>query len=38
MRKFGANNASFEIWLQIELLASQALSAEGLVPKADFAR
>src|SRR5882762_11603684 len=38
MREIWSEQRKLEIWLQIELLASQALSAEGLVPKADFAR
>jgi adenylosuccinate lyase len=36
MREIWTEQRKLEIWLQIELLASEALSAEGLVPKADF--
>src|SRR5688500_10100002 len=36
MRDIWTEQRKLEIWLQIELLASEALSAEGLVPKADF--
>src|SRR6516164_1710570 len=38
MREIWSEQRKLEIWLQIELLASEALSAEGLVPKKDFAR
>jgi len=38
MREIWSEQRKLEIWLQIELLASQALSAEGLVPKKDFAQ
>src|SRR6266513_3451061 len=38
MREIWSEQRKLEIWLQIELLASQALSAEGLVPKKDFSR
>src|SRR2546426_8128268 len=38
MREIWSEQRRLEIWLQIELLASQALCAEGLVPKKDFAR
>src|SRR5258708_9641388 len=38
MREIWSEQRKLEIWLEVELLASQALSAEGLVPKADFAR
>ena len=36
MREIWTEQRKLEIWLQIELLASEALAAEGLVPKADF--
>src|SRR5215218_3108513 len=36
MREIWSEQRKLEIWLQIELLASEALVAEGLVPKADF--
>src|SRR6476646_4559908 len=38
MREIWSEQRKLEIWLEVELLASEALSAEGLVPKADFAR
>src|ERR1700747_218286 len=38
MREIWSEQRRLEIWLQIELLASEALCAEGLVPKRDFAR
>src|SRR5216110_219005 len=38
MREIWSEQRKLEIWLQIELLASKALSVEGLVPNADFAR
>jgi adenylosuccinate lyase len=38
MREIWSEQRKLEVWLQIELLASQALCAEGLVPKKDFAR
>jgi adenylosuccinate lyase len=38
MREIWSEQRKLEIWLQIELLASQALCAQGLVPKKDFAR
>jgi adenylosuccinate lyase len=38
MREIWSEQRKLEIWLQIEILASQALSAEGLVPKEDFAQ
>jgi len=38
MRAIWTNENKLSIWLQIELLASEALVAEGVVPKADFAR
>src|SRR2546426_9924248 len=36
MREIWSEQRKLEIWLQIELLASEALSNEGLVPKKDF--
>jgi len=36
MREIWSEQRKLEIWLQIELLASQALCAEGLVPRRDF--
>ena len=38
MREIWSEQRKLEIWLQIELLASQALCTQGLVPKKDFAR
>ncbi|HTL18333.1 MAG TPA: adenylosuccinate lyase [Patescibacteria group bacterium] len=38
MREIWTEQRKLEIWLQIELLASEALSTEGLVPKKDLAR
>src|SRR5213082_2761863 len=38
MREIWSEQRKLEIWLQIELLASEALSAEGLVPAKDFAQ
>jgi adenylosuccinate lyase len=38
MREIWSEQRKLEIWLRIELLASEALCAEGLVPKRDFAR
>ena len=38
MREIWSEQRKLEIWLQIELLASEALSAQGLVPKEDFAQ
>src|SRR5262245_40422397 len=38
MRDIWTEQRKLEIWLKVELLASEALSSEGLVPKADFAR
>src|SRR5271169_2793372 len=38
MRDLWTEQRKLEIWLQIELLAGEALCAEGLVPKADFRR
>ncbi len=36
MREIWSEQRKLEIWLQIELLASEALCAEGLVPRKDF--
>src|SRR5260370_36091760 len=36
MREIWSEQRKLEIWLQIELLASEALCAEGLVPKKDL--
>ncbi len=36
MRGIWTDENKLKIWLQIELLASEALVAEGVVPKADF--
>src|SRR5438445_4179298 len=36
MREIWSEQRKLEIWLEIELLASQALCAQGLVPKKDF--
>ena len=38
MRDIWSEQRKLEIWLQIELLASEALCAQGLVPKKDFAQ
>jgi adenylosuccinate lyase len=38
MREIWSEQRKLEIWLQIELLASEALCRKGLVPKKDFAR
>jgi adenylosuccinate lyase len=38
MRAIWTDENKLRIWLQIELLASEALAAEGTVPKADLAR
>src|SRR6204780_1473825 len=38
MRDIWSEQRKLEIWLQIELLASEALSKLGLVPKKDFAQ
>jgi len=38
MREIWTEQRKLEIWLQIELLASEALCAQGLVPKDDFAQ
>jgi adenylosuccinate lyase len=36
MRGIWADENRFKIWLQIEILATEALVTEGIVPKADF--
>ena len=36
MREIWSEQRKLELWLRIELLASEALCAAGLVPKADF--
>src|SRR2546430_11891456 len=38
MREIWSEQRKLEIWLQIELLASEALAADGLVPKKDLAQ
>jgi adenylosuccinate lyase len=38
MREIWSEQRKLEIWLQIELLASEALVAAGVVPKKDFAQ
>src|SRR2546430_17614901 len=38
MREIWSEQRKLEIWLEVELLASEALCAQGLVPKADFAQ
>jgi adenylosuccinate lyase len=38
MREIWNEQRKLEIWLQIEILASQALCVKGLVPKKDFAQ
>lgn len=38
MREIWSEQRKLEIWLQIELLASEALSAQGLIPPADLAQ
>ena len=38
MREIWSEQRKLEIWLQIELLASEALAADGLVPKRDLAQ
>lgn len=38
MREIWTEQRKLEIWLQIELLASEALSGAGLVPKREFAQ
>src|ERR1700679_2957927 len=38
MREIWSEQRKLEIWLQIELLAGEALVAEGIVPEKDFAQ
>src|SRR4051794_4007083 len=38
MREIWTEQRKLEIWLQIELLASEALCNQGLVPEKDFAQ
>src|SRR5208283_3912380 len=38
MRAIWTDENKLRLWLQIELLASEALAAEGVVPKADHAK
>jgi len=38
MRQIWTDENKLKIWLQIELLATEALVAEGIVPKKDFAQ
>src|ERR1051325_9067424 len=38
MREIWSEQRKLEIWLQIELMVSEALCAEGLVPKKDLAQ
>src|SRR5271169_1908430 len=38
MREIWTEQRKLEIWLRIELLAAEALVAEGIVPAADFAQ
>ena len=38
MRAIWTDENKLRIWLQVELLASEALVREGIVPKADFAK
>src|SRR5512137_129133 len=38
MREIWTEQRKLEIWLQIELLASEALCGEGLVPRKDLAQ
>jgi adenylosuccinate lyase len=38
MRNLWSEARKLEIWLRIELLASEALAREGVVPKTDFAK
>jgi adenylosuccinate lyase len=38
MREIWSEQRKLEIWLRIELLASQALCSQGLVPKRDYAQ
>ena len=38
MRSIWTDENKLRLWLQIELLAAEALVAEGVVPKADFTK
>ncbi len=38
MRAIWTDENKLDLWLQIELHASEALVKEGIVPKADFAK
>ena len=38
MREIWSEAHKLETWLQIEMLASEALCRQGLIPKRDFAR
>jgi adenylosuccinate lyase len=38
MRAIWTDENKLRIWLQIEMLASEALAADGIVPKKDLAR
>ncbi len=38
MREIWSEQRKLEVWLQIELLASEALSADGLIPRKDLAQ
>ena len=38
MRAIWTDENKLKIWLEIELLASEALVKEGVVPKSDFAK
>ena len=38
MRDVWSEERKLKIWLEIELLASQALCSQGLVPKEDYAQ
>ena len=38
MRAIWTDENKLRLWLQIELLAAEALVTEGVVPKADFAK
>src|SRR6188474_1920992 len=36
MREIWTEQRKLELWLQVELLAAEALVSEGIVPQADF--
>ena len=38
MRAIWTDENKLKVWLEIELLASEALVKEGIVPRADFAK